>query len=294
MIDFHIFTYPLNGILMIALPVALGYYLARKFNLPGRIWWIGATTFILSQVGHIPFNAGLTLLFERGILPRPSPEWRLYVNACILGLSAGLWEEMARYTVLKWWAKDVRSWRKGIFYGAGHGGIEAIILGVLVLVNFFYTMAIRNIDLTTLVPPDRLDATIAQLDAYWSAPWYAIMLGAVERTFSILLHLSLAVLVLQSFLRHQIRWLFVAILWHALIDGVAVISVSLTNPYTTEVVLGIFAFLSVLILFTLRQPGFELEEAPGLEEPAPRVPVLNSPQIEIPETPENLDGTRFI
>jgi len=293
MLDLQILTYPLDGLLMIGIPIGLGYFLARKFNLPGRIWWIGATTFILSQVGHIPFNAGLTLLFERGSLPSPSPEWRLYVNACILGLSAGLWEEMARYATLKWWAKDVRSWRMGIFFGAGHGGIEAILLGALVLVQFYNAMAIRNTDLTSLVPPDRLEATLAQLDAYWSTPWYAILLGAVERTFAILVHLSLALLVLQSFLRHQLRWFLAAILWHAFINAVAVISISLTNPYLTEAVIGVFALLSMLIILALRRIGIESAEPPELEGPSPWFPVRDIAQSEIPETPETLEDTRF-
>ena len=294
MLDFHYFSYPLNGILMIAIPILLGYLLARRFALPSRIWWIGAITFILSQVGHIPFNVGLTLLFERGILPHPSPEWRLLVNASVLGLSAGLWEELARFSVLRWWAKDIRSWRKGVFLGAGHGGIEAISLGVLVLFQFFNLLAIRNIELSTLVPADQLNVTAAQIAAYWSAPWYATLLGAVERLFSITVHISLSVLVLQFFLRRQIGWLPLAILWHAIIDGLTVVSINLTNPYLTEVIIGIFALISLLIVWKLNQPPFDLEELVEIEEPVSGQPLPEITRKPLKETSENLEDTRYI
>jgi len=84
-------AHPLNAILMIALPVVLGILLERKFHLGWGLWWIGAGTFIFSQVGHIPFNIGLTALFQRGVLPSPPQSWTLVFNAAILGLSAGLW-----------------------------------------------------------------------------------------------------------------------------------------------------------------------------------------------------------
>jgi uncharacterized membrane protein YhfC len=145
-------AYPLDAILMIALPVGLGIWLERKFHLGWGLWWIGAATFIFSQAGHIPFNIGLTALFKRGILPTPPVAWLPAFNATFLGLSAGLWEELARYAAYRWWAKEARSWRRGVMLGAGHGGIEAILGGILVLVGFVNMMAIRNVDLSSLVP----------------------------------------------------------------------------------------------------------------------------------------------
>ena len=64
--DLLIITRLLNWLLMIGLPVGLGVYLTRRFRLGWRLWWIGAATFVLSQVGHIPFNWILTRLFALG------------------------------------------------------------------------------------------------------------------------------------------------------------------------------------------------------------------------------------
>ena len=264
-----ILAHGLNGLLMIGMPVALGIYLVRRFKLGWRLWWIGAGTFILSQIGHIPFNAALTQLFVRGLLPAPPDAWKLAFNATILGLSAGLWEELARYATFRWWAKDARSWRKAILLGAGHGGIEAIILGALVLVSFFSMLALRGADLAAVVPAGQLEAASQQIAAYWGATWYDSLLGALERAMSIPVQITLAVLVLQTFTRRQPVWLWLAVLWHAVIDGTVLIVLANWGMYASEAAVGVFSLLSLGILFALRQPE---PPAPADDTDLPTIP----------------------
>ena len=57
----------------------------------------------------------------------------------------------------RWWAKDARSWRTGLLAGAGHGGIEAIILGILVLYAFIQIIVLQNIGPETVLPAEQLD-----------------------------------------------------------------------------------------------------------------------------------------
>ncbi len=47
----------LSALLMIALPLALGAYFTRRWHLGWGLALVGAVTFLLSQAGHIPFNA---------------------------------------------------------------------------------------------------------------------------------------------------------------------------------------------------------------------------------------------
>ena len=65
------------------------------------------------------------------------------------------------------------------------------------------------------------------------------MLGAVERLFTIVVQISLAVIVVQGFIRKQKRWLWLAIGYHALIDAVAVFATSKLSPYWVEGIVGI-------------------------------------------------------
>ncbi|MBN2086119.1 MAG: YhfC family intramembrane metalloprotease [Anaerolineales bacterium] len=278
----------LNGLLMIVLPVGLGIYLTRRWKLGWRLWFIGAGTFILSQVGHIPFNLVMNLLLNRTALVDLSPTGQLIFNAVFLGLSAGLFEELFRYGMFRWWARDARSWRTGILIGAGHGGIEAILLGLLALLALLQLAAYRGVDLAALVPADQLALAREQIAAYWSMAWYDSLLGAAERLFTLPIHIACAVLVLQCFTRRQGYWLWLAVGFHALIDATAVLAIKEIGVYGTEAIVAGFSLLSLFIIFRLRQP----EPAPD-SGPPPALPLADFTPQPIAETSEKLDDTRF-
>jgi uncharacterized membrane protein YhfC len=286
--------YLLNALLMMALPVGLGLFLARRLGLRWGLFGVGAVTFVASQVVHIPLNAGLTWLFVKDILPSPPVEWQLLFNVTVLGLTAGLCEETARYAVYRWWIKSARTWREALMFGAGHGGIEAILLGVLAGIAFVQLAALRGADLTTLpLTAEQLAVLQKQLADYWAAPWYFGLLGAVERALALCLHLSLAVLVLQVFRRRQVWWLGAAILWHATVNAVAVYVFATWGAYWSEAVLAGLAAVSLGMVFALRSP----DEA-SLQEPvsttvavAPAPVVIASAESDLEE---KLRESKFI
>jgi uncharacterized membrane protein YhfC len=277
----------LNGFLMIAIPIGLGIYLTRRWKFSGRIWWIGGATFILSQVGHIPFNWAIGKLLNQSGMVSWNPTIQLFFNASFLGLSAGIFEEGTRYLVLRWWAKDARSWRNSVLFGAGHGGAEAILLGVLVLYGFFQMVALRGADLATLIPASQQALAQRQITTYWSATWYFSLFGALERIFTIPCQIVMAVMVMQVFIRGQIRWLFVAIGYHTLLGASAVINLEMLGTYWTEAIIGLFAILSVILIFVFRKPEPTAEVlSPGFS------PALIMPEP-VEENLENLDKTRY-
>ena len=281
-------TYFLNGFLMIAMPIGLTVYLTRKFKQGWRLFWIGAATMIFSQVLHIPFNALVNPVFNQfSFIALPIALQNIILSA-FLGLSAGLFEELSRYAMYRWWAKDARSWGMGLLAGAGHGGIEAIILGLLVLYGYIQMLIVRGTDISTLVTADKVELAKAQIQAYWTAPWYMTMLGALERLFTIPLHLACSVLVLQAFIRNKFWWVGLAILFHALADGVAVfISQTGFSALVIEGIISIFGIGSIVIVFALRQPEPSREPAPTL------ISTLEFKPEQINETIENLDQTRY-
>lgn len=283
-----IVTYFLNGSLMIAMPIGLAVYLKHKFNMGWRLFWIGAGTFVFSQGLHIPFNLLVKPVFNQFSFIALPTIWQNVVLSVFLGLSAGIFEELSRYAMYRWWAKDARSWSRGLLSGVGHGGIEAIILGVLVLYGYVQMLIVRGVDVSTLVTPDKVELAKAQIQAYWSAPWYQTMLGALERLFAIPLHLACSVLVLQAFTRYRIWWLGLAVLLHALADGAAVFASQIgLSALSIEGIVAIFAIMSVVIVFTLRQPEVQADL-----EPAP----ISAPEFKptpVEENEENLDKTRY-
>ena len=285
--DILFWAHLLNGLLMIAMPIGLAIYLTRRWKLGWGVWFIGAGTFILSQVGHIPFNSAAGALLNRTAMVNWSKPNQLIFNAIFLGLSAGLFEELFRYGMFRWWAKDARSWRKGVLAGAGHGGVEAIILGILVLYSFMQLAAYRNVDLATIVPAAQLEVAQGQITTYWSATWYASLLGALERFFTIPVQIALSVIVLQAFTRKQWFWVWLAVLYHALIDASMVYLIQPLGMYGVEALAGGFAVLSVIIIFSLRQPE------PDNPQPV-SVFSMPMPKLEpVEETPDNLDNSKY-
>lgn len=283
----------LNALLMVAMPLALGVFLSRRMRLGWGLFAIGAATFIASQIAHIPFNQFvLSALMQRAGVVGAKSGWPLLAIAVMLGLSAGIFEEGARFLVLRFWAKQARSWKDGLMFGAGHGGAESIILGLLMALTLTQMIAYRGADMSQVVPPALVEVATAQVAAFWSAPWYAALLGALERAFAIVCQLSLATLVMQAFVRRSLVWLGAAVAWHTAIDMAAVLGISTIGAYATEAIVGLMALASLGIILALRPKGqmSGIEPAPGdVRPPLSEVYLSSRP----PASPESIDDTRF-
>src|SRR5690625_4607416 len=106
----------------IGLPlVALFYAIIRKRHMP---FLLGMLAFISSQVFiRIPLLEYMqvhstTYLMFSAMQP--------VLFAVVIGLSAGVFEEMARFIIMRFFMKQ-RNWQSGFLFGAGHGGIEAVL-----------------------------------------------------------------------------------------------------------------------------------------------------------------------
>lgn len=289
--DIKALTFPLSGIFIFALALGLGYFLTRRFKLSWRLYWIGAAVFVLSQVFHLPFNAFvLPALSRAGLLPSPPEPWALVSQGLILGLSAGIFEEGARFLMYRYWTRTARSWSKGLLLGAGHGGIEAMLVGAVILWSALNIFTLSGADLAARLPADQGALAEQQLTAFWALPWYDTFLGFIERLFTIPVHIALSLLVLQVFLRRQIRWLFAAVAWHTLLNAVgAVVVPQLYGMYWGEAVIGLFGLLSVGIIFALRSSE-TVEAAPDSAEAAPLNPIVLK---RVEETDDQIESSRY-
>ena len=284
-------TYTLNALLMIGLPFALAAFLARRLGTRWGLVWVGAVTFIASQVVHIPLNY---VLGQAGVIQPAKAGWPLVWYAAVLGLSAGLCEEVARYLVVRFWLKRDRSWNAALMFGAGHGGVEAVIFGVLAGIGAINIFILRNVDPAQLgVTPDKLPAVQAQVAAAWNVPVLYPLLGAFERVSAISTHLFLAVLVMQAFTRRNSLWLAAAILWHALTDALAVYAITTWGALPTEAIIAVLALIGLGLMFALRQP--EPDAAPAVPGAAASLPPAAAAEPLPPRNPtaEQLDRTRY-
>lgn len=259
-------TFLLQMPLMIVFPLALGWWIRRRFGIGWGVFGIGAVTFTASQVVHLPLNYALGLLGGgRGI-----GLWPLVPLALAAGLSAGICEEGARWIVLRFFAKKTRGWRAGVQFGAGHGASEAIIFGLLVLVNVIAMIALRSLDPAVL---GLAGATAEQIQAaqstYWNTAAYMPILAGLERALAITLHIALATLVMRSVTQKRLVFLLAAIGLHTAANAWAVWAVQTAGIWATYA--GLLA-LALFCLWLIRR----LREAPAAAEPEPmpgRIPM---------------------
>jgi uncharacterized membrane protein YhfC len=282
-------VYFLNGLVMVALPLALGVWIARRWSVEWGIFGLGALAFAASQVLHIPFNQFLLLPWlgadrEPGIVLQIG-------GALALGLSAGIFEELARYIIIRRMKDHRRGFGPALMLGAGHGGLEAIILGGAALYALIQALTLRDADLAQVVAPERLELTRAQLAAFWNAPVYAAMLGALERCSALMLHLLDSVLVMLAVARRQLRYLVLAILAHTLFNAIALVTVERYGVYVTEALLLAMGLAGVLAMRRLRRLFPEHPEPPKVR--------LAVKKARLPAEPfesdsQKLDDSRFV
>jgi uncharacterized membrane protein YhfC len=276
------------------LVVGLGIFITRKYNLGWRLYWIGGVLFIISQILHIPFNIFVDKLFRNNILPTPSENYQLLFSAIFLGLSAGLFEELIRYAGLRWWAKDARNWAKGLLFGSGWGGMEAIIFYVIALsLNYIIFFALRTQDLSTLIPPDQLAPLQETFNLFWGVTWYESMLGALERILALPIQICLTIIVLQVFTRGQSRWLWIAVAWHAIIDAAFVIGIRQWGIYPSYGIVAAFTLLSIGITVALRGEDLVPEDEEQELGTDDEIDLERLESLPIEENPDNIDQTRF-
>jgi len=293
----------INAFLMVAIGLSVGFYLVQRFNLPWGIYGAGVLTFIGSQVLHIPFNYFLLNPFLAKQFPQPQPHSQdLMIWGLLLGLSAGLFEETARYLVIRFWRKDITSWKKSIMLGAGHGGIEAILVGVIAFIGFLQLIAYRQMDLSLLsktMESTQYAALQNTLTTFWGLEWYEYLWGAFERLSVLPFHIAASVLVYRSVRDRKIIWYLLAVGLHTLLDFFAVFASQSWGIPQTELALFICGLLSVGIIFLLREkdpapaPADETQENLAPPLPQETVPVPDGLAQEKPITLENLEESKY-
>jgi uncharacterized membrane protein YhfC len=159
----------------------------------------------------------------------------------------------------------------------------------MVIYGFVRLFAYKDVNLETLIPIDQVQIVRAQVDLFWSLPWYGAILGAVERAATICFHMGATVLVLQVIRRKNIIWLFAAIGWHALYDAVAVYASQTWSVYVTEALIVTAGIASIGFVFLFR------EKHVALDEESPDEANMQSVEIEIQKPSiDHLEDSRYV
>ncbi len=235
------------GFIMFAIPLVAAFTFNKRTKTPWKIFFLGALAFIVSQIGHIPFNQFILnpILTKLNLTLTPQTATTPLLLASIaLGLSAGVFEEVTRYIWYRFFLKQDHTWNDGTMLGLGHGGVEAIILGISSVLSFIQISAYKNMDLAVL--GDQAQAAEQAINAYLNTEWFVFLYGSLERFSAVMIHVALSLIVLQVFRKRNIGYLFLAILIHAAFDAFAVFgSIRFSIPVIEFSILAV----SLLTLF---------------------------------------------
>jgi len=200
---------------MVLGPFALAAVLRRRWKISYRLWGLGALAFIGSQVVHIPLNWAIGILTGS----HGAGLWPLPAFSVVAGLSAGACETVARLLMIRFAIRE-RDDRAGLFIGAGHGGIESILLGFLAATGTLTFAAIRFFGPAKLgIQPEQLPPVDAAMASFAAMPAGALLSAATERFGAVAFHMFANLLVMRAVRERQALYVVLAIAIHALIDG---------------------------------------------------------------------------
>lgn len=142
----------------------------------------------------------------------------------VIGLSAGVFEGLARYIMMRFFMKQ-RDWQSGFLFGAGHGGIEAVLLvGITAFALLFSPSAhIYN---------------------------FGLFIGGIERLFAIMLHIGLSIIVLRGVVKRKFIYVVIAMLIHGFVDSLVGIFPLFLSQTTSLLAIEVSAAIIAIAVFS--------------------------------------------
>ncbi|WP_292489482.1 YhfC family glutamic-type intramembrane protease [Methanoculleus sp. 10] len=242
-------TFAVVVLLEIVVPLALGYWIVRRFGAPWRVFLLGALFFIAVQVVHTPLVLVTQAPLYLALLPSGTTT-ALAGLAVYLGLMAGLFEEVGRYIVYRYYfrRRGIPLTREnGLQFGAGWGGVESIFVAFLVLSGMVSYIVLTG-DAGVIPLPDD-PAVQAQVEALRALTPLDILPGLAERMMTITLHIAWSLMVLAAVVYNRKALLALAVLWHAAVDAAAVYLAQTQGILVTEAVIFVFAVFGLAYIF---------------------------------------------
>ncbi len=207
--------------------------------------------FIAVQVIHTPLvlvtQTPLFLALQQALA---DPAAVIAVIALYLGLLAGLFEEIGRFLVFRYFfrRRDIDLSREnGLAFGAGWGGVESIFVGILVFVTMFSYIALTQqpgvLNAATGIPAEeqiRVLLAVTPLD---------ILPGLFERLMALTLQIAFSILVLAAVISARYSLLVLAVLWHTAVDSFAVFLGQTQGIIAAELSVFVFAVIGAAYLW---------------------------------------------
>lgn len=242
------------------LPIALCIVIRRRWKADFGAFLLGCGGFflfamVLEQLLH------MLVLFHAGALSQAIKD-NLWLYAIYGGLAAGVFEETGRYVIMRFLMRQNLSRENALMYGAGHGGLEAVlILGVTSINNLASAFLLNSGGLAAALPGEADAAGVLErLTPLATLPAWQFFLGGAERILAVALQLALSLFVYQA-VKEKETWYFfpLAIVLHMLVDAVVVLAANRGSLVAAEAVMlagtAVIGFLAWRFAWKRRVPA---------------------------------------
>lgn len=243
----------ISGLFTILTPIGGIVYLSKKKKLDIKAFLWGMLLFfvfamILENIMH-SFVLGKNIK-DSYLLKYP------FFYVIYAGLAAGIFEETARYVGLKFILKIKEDSQIGVglSYGLGHGGIEALLIGGMAIINNIYISIMHNNGLITTMtknlPQNQIESFNKAVEQLVSMHPSVFLMVGLERVCALIIQIALTMYVYKAVKESKWKYYVIAILLHACVNiAPALYQVSiLKNIYILELI--VFIMTICLVYFS--------------------------------------------
>jgi uncharacterized membrane protein YhfC len=263
---------------LIGLPIMLVRWLAKTYRIEWRVFGYGALFLLVAQIINTPLfwlaQDPLSSLLKGAVM---NETVLIIVISVILGFAVGIVEEVGKYLVMRYYfkARKLRVTKENaVGLGAGWGGIECLLVGLaMLMVLFSYVSAspltekeilLFNSSMNGSLTTDQVDFLVAENDRLMNLQITDILPGLVERILWLALQIALSILVFYAVMKKDLKFLYLAIAWHAVVNAVIMAMGQFSGMVVAEL---IFIMMSLGTYFYLKSEWPHVRKRAKLDVP---------------------------
>jgi len=249
-----IIAFVLSLLIQVGYPLAVTLIYRRRTGTRWQLFIYGALIFAVFQLfSWLPMSVYLDALMSA----RFTSGWGAFLWLMALALATSLVEEMGRWCGYRYLfprGAFKLTWHNGIMYGLGHSSVETtLLIAGLTFIHFLAYLALNRLGLEPLARSiEASPALITQLKTIANTSWDQPLIVALERILALPHQLAWSLLVMESLVYRQKRWLGFAVLYHASIAVIVPGLARLAGFFLAEGINFFLALLSLGIVFKLR------------------------------------------
>lgn len=237
-------------LLSIIFPIVLIIVLKKKTGASLKAFFIGVLTFIIFVTVLEQGLHGFFLIKNKTTADFLNKPWAYMLYG---GIMAGIFEEVGRFIMIKFFLKSELNFNNSIAFGLGHGGIEAILIGGIANINILIYSFMINSNTFDFIIKKASPSTLKSLDTLKmqliNSNSYIWLLSGIERIMALIIQVALSILIFKAIENKKNYLLLIAIFLHALVDFPAALSqkgaLPITLVYILTLVATVIAFLYI-------------------------------------------------